>query len=119
MANMETDTPKKIDTEVSQSLKHDDLGSHGRGRCGGRWETFVHTIVVAIMILAVWGLIIVSAASPYFPRDYEVCETGLFNCSTLHVIYISFLQAVQGVDSDEGGMNSSTISLGTTGKIIQ
>ena len=49
----------------------DSSGSNDEDR-RKRCETIIRITVVAAMIAFVWGLIIVSVVSPFFPRDYEV-----------------------------------------------
>ena len=73
---MATTGTEKSDVEITTWSVQEPNAAHS-GLCGERCKKFVHTAVVAIMILIVWGLIIVSAVSSYIPRDYKVYACGI------------------------------------------
>ena len=77
MVDASIEVPKKIDAKVTnrseanalQELKLENA-VHSE-HCDERRGKFLHSAMVAIMIFVVWGLIIVSAASPFIPRYYR------------------------------------------------
>ena len=79
MVDADIEVTKKIEAEVtsrsaSQELKLENA-VHSE-RCGERRGMFLHNAMVAIMIFVVWGLIIVSTASPFIPRYYGVYQNA-------------------------------------------
>ena len=75
MANVIDRVVKNLDDSGNgtpeQKSVIDSSGSNDGDR-RKRCETIIRITVVAGTIAFVWGLIIVSVVSPFFPRDYEV-----------------------------------------------
>ena len=79
MVETDTEVAKEIDAQVTnrsspQKLKLENA-VHSEC-CGERRGKFLHNAMVAIMIFIVWGLIIVSTASPFIPRYYGVYQNA-------------------------------------------
>ena len=75
MANVIDCVVKNMDASgngTSEETSDVDSSGSNDGDRRKRCKTIIHIIVVAAMIAIVWGLIIVSVVSPYFPRGYEV-----------------------------------------------
>ena len=75
MANVIDCVVKNLDASGSGTPEEksgiDSSGSNNGDR-RKRCETFLRITAVAATIALVWGLIVMSVISPYFPRDYKV-----------------------------------------------
>ena len=79
MVDADIEVAKKIEAEVTNRSAPQELKLENAVHsecCGERRGKFLHNAMVAIMIFVVWGLIIVSAASPFIPRYYGVYQNA-------------------------------------------